>query len=219
MGQPPVVTPNPTVRLSLQDDQCAESASSRQKNQSRELCWLCSFCTHLKARQLASFIENQIQHMSNLHIAEQVKVWHARTQPHTVLAPADKASARAHAVATLTRTPCAQDNILRDFPQALGARKRDIVRHIQYHMLSPHVRMASTLRSLFGLAESIRLTIHTRDAETDDVTIDSKQVELYIKVLNQVQSAYRMDSSKLLFMETGQAAQSSFAAPLSKVAP
>lgn len=86
-------------------------------------------------------------------------------------------------------------------------------------MLSPHVRMASTLRSLFGLAESIRLTIHARDAETDDVVIDSKQVELYIKVLNQVQSAYRMDGSRLLFMETGHAAQPSFAAPLCKPAP
>lgn len=48
--------------------------SSGQRNPPRELCWLCSFCTHLKARQLASFIESQIQHMSNLHIAEQVKV-------------------------------------------------------------------------------------------------------------------------------------------------
>lgn len=152
---------------------CASVASSSSMQMDRppakkrrELCWLCTFCTHMKAKQISSFIEGQVPHMSLLHIAEQVK-----------------------------------HEILSEYPDALGARKRDIVRHMQLHMLAPQVRMAAVLRSLISLGESIRLTILTRDLETDEVIIDGRQTELYLKVLHQVQGAYKMDSSKMIFSE------------------
>lgn len=152
------------------ESDCA-SASSMDMDRSpakkrRELCWLCTFCTHMKAKQISSFIEGQVPHMSLLHIAEQVK-----------------------------------HEILSEYPDAFGARKRDIIRHMQFHMLAPQVRMAAVLRSLISLGESIRLTILTRDLETDEVIIDGRQTELYLKVLHQVQSAYKMDSSKMIFSE------------------
>lgn len=133
-------------------------------SQKRELCWLCSFCTHSKARQMSHFISEQISSMSYLHIAEQVK-----------------------------------DEILSEYPHARGAQKRDIIRHIQYHVLDPNVRMAAILRSLMSLAESVRLTMMTRDGDTGELCMDVKQADLYLRVVNQVQVAYKAGNGRLLF--------------------
>lgn len=134
----------------------------------RQLCWLCSFCTHNKARQMARFISDQISEMSPLHIAEQVK-----------------------------------DEILCEYPYARGAQKRDIIRHIQFHMLDPNVRMATMLRSLMSLAETVRLTMQTKDDETGEIELDVKQADFYLRVLNQVQTTYRAGNGRLLFSVAG----------------
>lgn len=130
----------------------------------RELCWLCTFCTHEKAIQLTRFVSEQAAHMSYLHIAEQVK-----------------------------------DEIMDTYPLALGARKRDILRHIQHHMLEPNVRMSTIVRSLMGLAESVRVTMHQVDPETESVMVDNKQAELYLKIVSQLQNSYKIDSNRMLF--------------------
>lgn len=92
-----------------------------------------------------------------------------------------------------------KDEILAEYPAAQGARKRDILRHIQQHMIAPGVKMASTIRSLVMVAETLRMGLHHRDPETNEVLIDIKNTELYLKVISQIMAAYKMDSSKLLF--------------------
>lgn len=154
------------------DDGASSRASSRGKRKpvpyKRQLCWLCSFCTHNKAKQMALFISDQISEMSPLHIAEQVK-----------------------------------DEILSEYPHARGAQKRDIIRHIQFHMLDPNVRMATMLRSLMSLAETVRLTMQQRDADTGELELDVKQADFYLRVLNQVQNTYRAGNGRLLFSAAG----------------
>lgn len=151
---------------------CEDGRSSRASSRTnrrplpykRQLCWLCSFCTHNKARQMTLFISGQISEMSPLHIAEQVK-----------------------------------DEILAEYPYARGAQKRDILRHIQFHMLDPNVRMATMLRSLLSLAETVRLTMQQKDSDTGVVELDVKQADFYLRVLNQVQTTYRAGNGRLLF--------------------
>jgi hypothetical protein len=92
-----------------------------------------------------------------------------------------------------------KDEILTVYPMAKGAKKRDILRHIREHMLHPHVKMASIIRSLITVAESLRTSIHQRDPESDCVIMDLKSIDMYLKVLTQIANAYKMDSSKLLF--------------------
>lgn len=92
-----------------------------------------------------------------------------------------------------------KDSIMTSFPRALGARKRDIMRHIQYHVLSPQVRMASTIRSLMGMAESVRRTIHSTDPDTGEISVDAKQGDLYLKVVHQIMTAYKTDPQRMLF--------------------
>lgn len=151
--------------------ECDDNEQTRPKrkpknaltNTGREMCWLCTFCTHSKARQMAYFIAEQAPHMSNIHIAEQVK-----------------------------------DEIMSEYPHAQGARKRDIIRHIQYHMLDPNVRLSTILRSLLSLAESVRLTMQVKD-EDNAVTMDVKQVDLYLRIISQVQNTYKTGNAKMLF--------------------
>jgi hypothetical protein len=71
-----------------------------------------------------------------------------------------------------------KDQILELFPRALGVRKRDIIRHICDHMLSPNVRMAATIRSLMALADTVKTTMHQRESETGELVIDLKGLSL-----------------------------------------
>jgi hypothetical protein len=92
-----------------------------------------------------------------------------------------------------------KDEIISSFPHAQGAQKRDITRHINEHMIAPHVRMAGTIKSLVRLAETLQGGLTHRDAETNEVLVDVKNTELYLKVVSQIISAYKLDSTKLMF--------------------
>lgn len=127
-------------------------------------CWLCTFSHHQAAKQITSFICNNISVIDTLHMASMVK-----------------------------------EQVLEDFPYARGIRKRDVLRHIREHMLNPYVKLASILRSLVNLAESLRETVHQKDPETGDVLLDLKSADLFCKVLGQISSIYKLDQNKLLF--------------------
>lgn len=129
-----------------------------------EKCWLCTFCLHPKARQITTFITNNIAHLDILHMSAQIK-----------------------------------DEVLRSFPRAKGIRKRDILRHIQEHMLHPNVKVASILRSLVTLAETLRGTIHQVDSESGTVMIDLKSTDMYLKTIASIKAVYALDSNKLLY--------------------
>jgi hypothetical protein len=49
-------------------------------------------------------------------------------------------------------------------------------------MLAPQVKMASTIRSLVSVAETLRSGLQHRDPETDEILVDIKNTELYLKV-------------------------------------
>lgn len=96
-----------------------------------------------------------------------------------------------------------KDDVLDTFPRAMGIRKRDVLRHIHEHMLHPNVKMASVLRSLVTLAETLRTSVYQRDAETNEVMVDIKGTDSYLKVLAQISNVYKMDGSKMLFSTNG----------------
>lgn len=89
--------------------------------------------------------------------------------------------------------------VLKQYPRARGIGRRHILRHIREHMLAPTVRLGSMVRGLLSLAETLRTSIQQRDECTGDLVIDKNSTELYLKVLGQVSSVYKTDSSKLLF--------------------
>jgi hypothetical protein len=49
-------------------------------------------------------------------------------------------------------------------------------------MIAPQIKMAHTIRSLLSVAETLRGGLQHRDPETDEILIDIKNTELYLKV-------------------------------------
>jgi hypothetical protein len=85
------------------------------------------------------------------------------------------------------------------YPHAIGVGRHNVLRHLREHVLAPTVRMASIVRSLITLAETLRSTLHQIDDDTGDVVVDVRNTELYLKVIAQIHAVYKTDASKALF--------------------
>ncbi len=82
---------------------------------------------------------------------------------------------------------------------AQNATKEDVFAHIHTHMLHPKVRMAVMLRQLLELAGILQNSIVVKDG--DLCTIDKSNAELYLKIIGQVMSLYKIDPQGMLFGE------------------
>jgi hypothetical protein len=91
--------------------------------------------------------------------------------------------------------------VLKEYPNANGIGRRHVMRHLREHVLTPSVRLASVIRSLLTLAETLRGTIQQVDPNTGDLLIDRSNTDLYLKVLHQLSSVYKTDSGKLIFQQ------------------
>lgn len=81
----------------------------------------------------------------------------------------------------------------------MGIGRHSVLRHLREHVLLPHVRMASIIRSLIALAETLRCTLHQIDEDSGEVMVDIKNTELYLKVIAQIHAVYRTDGSRMMF--------------------
>ena len=100
--------------------------------------------------------------------------------------------------------------VLKTYPRARGIGRRHILRHIREHMLAPNVRVASMLRSLLSLAETLRASLQQSEPVmmqdghftcSEVVAVDKNSTELYLKTMQQVLAVYKTDQSKLMFQE------------------
>ena len=89
--------------------------------------------------------------------------------------------------------------VLKEYPLAKGIGRHHILCHIREHVLIPGVRLASIVRSLITLAETLRCTLQQVDEETGDMAVDIRNTELYLKVVTQITNVYKLDGTKLLF--------------------
>jgi len=89
--------------------------------------------------------------------------------------------------------------MVEQYPHALGIGRHSILRHLREHVLLPNVRMASIIRSLITLAETLRCTLQQIDEDTGEVMVDIKNTELYLKVIAQIHSVYRTEGCRMLF--------------------
>ena len=81
----------------------------------------------------------------------------------------------------------------------MGIGRHTVLRHMREHVLLPSVRMASIVRSLTSLAETLRCTLHQIDEDTGEVMVDIRNTELYLKVISQIHNVYKTDATKMLF--------------------
>ena len=91
------------------------------------------------------------------------------------------------------------DYLLLKKPEAEKAAKDDVFAHIHTHMLHPKVRMAVMLRQLLELAGLLQDNIVVRDGEL--CSIDKSNAELYLKIIGQIMTLYKMDPQGMVFTE------------------
>lgn len=89
------------------------------------------------------------------------------------------------------------DYLLLKEPAAAQGTQEDVFAHIHGHMLHPKVRMAVMLRQLLELAELLQNSIVVRDG--DMCTIDKSNAELYLKIISQIMTLYKVDPQGMLF--------------------
>jgi hypothetical protein len=94
--------------------------------------------------------------------------------------------------------------VLKGFiPDGEGIEIETIKEHINMHTLMPAVRVANILRSLLGLNEKLSTILSTEDEE-GNLVIDSKNVNAYLKVTNEIMQMYRSGNvNRLLFSDGG----------------
>ena len=81
-----------------------------------------------------------------------------------------------------------------------GASAKDIEKHIKKHMLHPAVKVPAILRDLDSIRETLHETLVTKDVDTGAKVVDSGNVILYLRVVRELNSMYKLgDISKLSF--------------------
>ena len=91
------------------------------------------------------------------------------------------------------------DFLLLNEPTAVAGTKDDVFCHVHSHMLHPRVRMAVVLRQLLDFAALLQGSMVIRDG--DNCTVDKGNAELYLKVIGQVMTLYKVDPQGMLFSE------------------
>ena len=89
------------------------------------------------------------------------------------------------------------DFLLLNQKDAVGAEKEVVYEHIARHMLHPRVRTAVLLRQLLDFMAVLQTSLIVSDAGV--CTVDKSNAELYLKVMAQAMSLYRMDTTTMLF--------------------
>jgi hypothetical protein len=91
------------------------------------------------------------------------------------------------------------DFLLVNEPSAQGAEKEMVHEHIARHMLHPRVRLAVTLRQLLDFLSLLQTSLVVNDGGA--CTVDKSNAELYLKVIAQVLTLYKVDTTGMLFVD------------------
>jgi hypothetical protein len=85
-------------------------------------------------------------------------------------------------------------------PSAAGTDKETVYEHIARHMLHPKVRLAVTLRQLLDFLSLLQTSLVVND-DGGTCAVDKGNAELYLKVIAQVLTLYKVDTTGMLFTE------------------
>ena len=76
----------------------------------------------------------------------------------------------------------------------------DIIRrHITMHTLNPTVRMGIMLRGLLDLEDKMKGELYKLDSTGQNLGLDPKMIEAYIRVQTQISSIYKCKPNEMLF--------------------
>lgn len=69
--------------------------------------------------------------------------------------------------------------------------------HITSHTLNPAIRVGLMLRSLFDLEEKMKHDLYKVDAQGNNMGLDPKMIDSYLKLQNQAINLYKSDPARM----------------------
>jgi hypothetical protein len=98
------------------------------------------------------------------------------------------------------------DVLAKEVHQQLQKRQGDcapsydtVRRHITMHTLNPTVRMGIMLRGLLDLEDKMKGDLYKLDANGQNLGLDPKMIEAYIRLQNQIHTLYKSKPGEMLF--------------------
>jgi hypothetical protein len=133
-------------------------------------CFLCRFNTHKDAIEMHQFIQEHIGSMS-----------------------IDTLSHEVHLELTNRKEPVMNDMGYDDI-------RLEIIReHIAAHTLNPVIRVGVMLREMFELKDRMKGELHKTDGNGQQLGMDPKMIESYLKVQSQILNVYRSEPARMQF--------------------
>lgn len=74
----------------------------------------------------------------------------------------------------------------------------DVETHILSHSLDQRIVLSSILRDLVDIAQTVKHSSVVQDADTGAAAVDTKALLAYLKIVNEIQNIYKMESMKNL---------------------
>ena len=76
----------------------------------------------------------------------------------------------------------------------------DVIRkHITMHTLNPTVRIGIMLRGLLDLEEKMKGDLYKLDSNGNNLGLDPKMIEVYIRLQNQIHTLYKSRPSEMMY--------------------
>lgn len=101
------------------------------------------------------------------------------------------------------------DELLKEHANENGVAYDEVREHIQSHMLQPNVRMALSIRNLLDLGDRMKSELYKHDEKGNQVNIDPKLVDSYMRLHAHIASLYKLETHKMLFNQGGGTASGS----------
>jgi hypothetical protein len=138
-------------------------------------CFLCRFNTHRDAIEMHQFIQEHVGSMGVDTLAREV-----------------------HMELVSRKEPVMNDAACDDIALEV------IREHIVAHTLNPVVRVGIMLRELFDLKDRMKGELHKTDASGQQLGMDPKMIDSYLKVQVQILNMYRSEPSRMQYASAQQ---------------
>lgn len=94
----------------------------------------------------------------------------------------------------------ASEAILSNYPDAEGACRKSVFKHIRKHSMHPGIRITEYIRDMHDLTETLKTQMYHVDPESKSKTLDLSAAKTYMAAVVQISNLYRIgDTNKLTF--------------------
>jgi len=144
------------------------------QNDNDDECWLCAYQNDDETKRLMEFVVKAVGYIDTKNIATQVSMFIHERFGEAVDAHGNQTEIR-------------------------GAEPSHVEIHITRHVLHPKIRISLIIQDLLNFQEHLHRNLVLEDVSTGLTAVDKGNVELYLKVIAQITTLYKAETSSMLF--------------------